>query len=651
MDFFEHQDVARRRSGLLILFFILASLGVIGLTLLVVHGLVRSSHAFEVGRKIPWYVTHEPRILGITAAVVGSIILFSTLFKVYQLRQSGGEGVAMMLGGEAVDPGEIKDPNVRRLMNVVEEMAIASGLSVPLVCILPEEQSINAFAAGYSPDDAVIGVTRGAVDKLTRDELQGVIAHEFSHVFNGDMRLNIRLIGVLHGILILTLTGWALIRGSIAGSSRRGSRREGASFGPIQFVFLGIGLVIIGFIGGLFGHMIKAALSRQREFLADASSVQFTRNPDGLSGALKKIGGLGVGSILKAPKAEIASHMYFAPGLTKWFDSIFTTHPPLTERIRRIDPSWDGEITPFGARTRMMTEAEERGALRLAPEQAALAAAASGSALNGIGRIDVAHIDYANEIMRSIPQPIKEASHKPILAKALVYTLLLDPDPAIRSKQETILRDKEDHGLLVKIREFSGLLTDMDPKIRLPIIDLSLPALKKQFSTLDHYHDFKDTVEALIQADHKVNLFEWTLKIVLKRHVEGGLLKPVTGKFETKTVKTLENECTLLLSIIARVGARSQQNAQAAFQAGANALEVEYLQIKPAKECNLKQLTRALEALEQLSPIYKRRLIGAVAAAISYDQTVSVKEGELLRAISDSLGCSMPPLLPGQRLL
>ena len=634
----------------MILFFILASLGVIGLTLVVVHGLIRVSHAYEVGQKMPWYSVHEPLILGGTAAVVGSIILFSTLYKVYQLRQSGGEGVAMMLGGEAVDPEEIKDPNIRRLMNVVEEMAIASGLSVPLVCILPKESGINAFAAGYSPDDAVIGVTRGAVDNLTRDELQGVIAHEFSHVLNGDMRLNIKLIGVLHGILVLTLTGWALIRGSFLGS-HGGRRRDQAGVGPIQLVFLGLALVMIGFIGGLFGHMIKAALSRQREFLADASSVQFTRNPDGLSGALKKIGGLGLGSILKAPKAEIASHMYFASGLTKWFDFLFATHPPLAERIRRIDPSWDGELNPFDARTRMMTEAEERGALRLDPQQAALAAAATGGALGGIGRLDVAHIDYANEILRSIPQSIKEAAKKPLLSKALIYSLLLDKDPAVRSDQEKILRETEDHGLLVKVREYADLLTDMEPRLRLPIIDLSLPALKKHFSTLDSYQPFKENVKALIKADHKVDLFEWTLQIVLKRHIEGGLIRPVTGKSETKTIKTLEKECTLLLSVMARVGARSQQEAQDAFQAGADALEVEYLQIRPANECNLKHLGQALASLEQLSPIYKRRLINAVAATISFDKTITVKEGELLRAIADGLGCPMPPLLPGQTLI
>src|SRR5690606_28971990 len=272
--------------------------------------------------------------------------------------RQGGSVVAGLLGGLPVNPAT-DDPDERRLVNVVEEMAIASGVPVPAIYVLPGEESINAFAAGYGVHDAAVAVTRGALKHLTRDELQGVIAHEFSHILNGDMRLNIRLIGLLHGLLLLALIGRVLLR---SGGRSRGRRKEKG--GSVQVALIGLGLVLLGYIGVFFGKLIKAAASRQREYLADAAAVQFTRNPEGIAGALKKIGALGAGSRIVHPRAEELSHLYFASGLRSSFAGLFATHPPLVERIRRIDPSFSGDFEG------VFEAAAAREALAAGPQEA-----------------------------------------------------------------------------------------------------------------------------------------------------------------------------------------------------------------------------------------------------------------------------------------
>jgi Zn-dependent protease with chaperone function len=276
------------------------------------------------------------------------------------------------------------------LLNVVEEMALASGTPTPPVYLMDREDGINAFAAGFSPNDAVIGVTRGTATRLDRDELQGVIAHEFSHILNGDMRLNLRLMGLLHGILIIGMLGYFILRMSFFSQGRRRSR-DGKDGVPI--VVIGAGLAVIGFAGTFFGNLIKAAVSRQREFLADASAVQFTRHPDGIAGALKKIGGFAQGSSIENPNAPIASHMFFGRA-TSGFNAMFATHPPLAERIRRVDPSWDGEFPENVGRADV--DGASRATALGAAGFAGAAAASTGltGAVASIGQPGPAHLVY-----------------------------------------------------------------------------------------------------------------------------------------------------------------------------------------------------------------------------------------------------------------
>ncbi|MEM7385873.1 MAG: M48 family metallopeptidase, partial [Verrucomicrobiota bacterium] len=338
MDFFESQDQARRKSRWLILYFLLAIAGIVGSVYLAAIGVshfVLKSGSFQL-----W---QADTFLWVTVVTV--IVIFGgSGFKTLQL-SGGGSVVALDLGGRRVDT-DTTDTYERRLLNVVEEMAIASGVPVPDVYVLEREEGINAFAAGKTSSDAVVGVTRGCMTLLSRDELQAVVAHEFSHILNGDMRLNLRLIGLLHGILIVSILGQILMR--VMGEARwTSSSRDDRGGGAALFLGLlvfGLALWAIGAIGVFFGRMIKSAVSRQREFLADASAVQFTRNPDGMTGALKKIGAHSQHGLLKNPRAEEASHLFFSTGITNRLSAALATHPPLETRIERIDPSWDGRF-------------------------------------------------------------------------------------------------------------------------------------------------------------------------------------------------------------------------------------------------------------------------------------------------------------------
>ena len=261
------------------------------------------------------------------AAGTLALIVVASFFHIVRLRE-GGEAVARMVGATRVSP-DTRDLLERRLLNVVEEMAIASGMRVPAVYVMQDEQGINAFAAGYEVSNSIVAVTRGTLQALNRDELQGVIGHEFSHIVNGDMGLNVRMMGVLGGILFIGAIGEFLMRST--GRSR--SSKDSGSGGIFLF---GLALFLIGYIGVFFARLIKAAVSRQREFLADAASVQFTRNPAGIAGALDQIRASSAGTLVMNRYSEDMSHMFFGQSVKMRLSGLFDTHPPLDERIQAL---------------------------------------------------------------------------------------------------------------------------------------------------------------------------------------------------------------------------------------------------------------------------------------------------------------------------
>jgi Zn-dependent protease with chaperone function len=531
-------------------------------------------------------------------------------------------------------------------------MAIASGTPVPPVFVLDHEGAINAFAAGTTPQNAVVSVTRGTIDTLKRDELQGVIAHEFSHILNGDMRLNLRLIGVLNGILLIAMIGYFLLRTSPSTSSSSSSSDEKKGGNPLPL--LGLCLYIIGYVGIFFGQLIKSAVSRQREFLADASAVQFTRYPDGIAGALKKIGGLAAGSRLQTVKAEEASHMFFGNGMAESWFQLLATHPPLVERIRRIDPNFDGkfpQVVPLVHTQQDLVDPHALAELRDVPEGgAALAertfALAPAAAVETIGAPQPAHLEYATELVGSLPAEILTQARDPLGAIATVYALLLDDDePAVRQKQLDYLASQANRGANEETLRIAPAVARLDDRTRLPLVAMVVPVLKALSPRqLEAFH--RD-VAFLISADNQVSLFEYAVqRLVFKRLLPRLEQKPASAvKFTTLT--QLAGPLSNMLSTLAQSGARDPDEAARAFQLGLVPLSeaAARVQLLPRDQCSLKLLDAALDQMAAATPEIKKRVIEACAATIAADGRVTVQEGELLRVIADALNCPMPPLL------
>ena len=648
MDFFEHQERARRKSLILILYFAVAVVLIIVAVYFAVSVAFFGMGSYMEDLDAAKRIINSELFLGVAGATL-FLILCGTLYKVAAL-SGGGETVALSQGGRLVPPAS-SNHHERKVLNVVEEMAIASGMPVPTVYVL-EEQGINAFAAGYTVDDAVIGVSRGCIELLSRDELQGVMAHEFSHILNGDMRTNIRLIGVLHGIILIGLLGRGILR-SIGQSTRhvrRRSNNKGGGGGIFAILFLGAFLVAIGYIGVLFGRLIKSALSRQREYLADASAVQFTRNPDGIAGALKKIGGLVHGSTIAHPGAEEVSHMYFGNALKPSFFNGFATHPPLEKRIRRIDPSFEGTYPivtgePVRSKSRKQPKRPHVPLPFPFPMGGKSFPVLPEMVVAGIGAPRTEHLPYSNGLQESFPSLLGEMARDAYGARAVIYGLLLDSDEQIRKRQLAILSEKADNIVLRDLKKLLPELEELPTEIRLPLLDLTLPSLEgispEQCITLSK------NAQRMMEADKEIDLFEFMLQCIFQNHFRtrfGSLRK---GRTQSYSLKPLHTECQLVLSLLAHLGEEQKEGAELAFRLGAIKLNLpdEPLTLLPKESCGLAALKDSLDKLKAVSPKQKRLLVEACATAAIADREITVKEGELLRAVCAVLDCPLPPLL------
>jgi Zn-dependent protease with chaperone function len=642
MNFFEHQDRARRYTGWLIGLFLLALIGLVAGTYTLVMAIFlggveqlaeRGEAMAQLGPATFW----RPDILAGVSLAVGGVVGAGSLYKTAQLA-GGGESVALMLGGRPL-PKNASDPLERKVLNVVEEMAIASGLPVPWVYMLDHEPGINAFAAGYKPDEAVIGVTRGCVEQLSRDELQGVIAHEFSHILNGDMRLNIRLIAIIHGILLIGLIGYYTLRLAASSGSRRSSNNKGG--GAVPFIALGLGLMAVGFAGTLIGNLIKAAASRQREYLADASAVQFTRNPYGIAGALKRIGNLNQGSHISASRATEASHMFFASGVS----ALFATHPPLTDRVSRIDRFWKAEQAVAAAEQPSGPTVAVAGVSGFSGQSAPVPAThqpvppASPSpeqALEAIGRPTPAQLARSHDLLESLPVAVHEAAHEPFGARAVIYALLLDADFTSCQQQFERLAAEADPAVYQITTQLHELTKKLPRELRLPLVDICLGPLKEL--SPEQYERFRENVHALAAADNRLSLFEWTLqKVVL--HV----LDPHFGRQRRNRVRrATPADVSAVLSALAHAGGGGDEAVQTAFKRGAEAAKLENLTLQPWDRSIFTRLDKAIDALDRLSAKSKARLVRGLAETAAADGKIIPRELELLRAVATTLDCPMP---------
>lgn len=658
MNFFEHQDQAHRNTVLLVFLFGVAIASIIAAFYIVVLGVylyALYSNNLGLSGGIVWF---QPGLLIIVTAGTLGFVGLGSLFKTLQLR-GGGKVVAQSLGGQRVNL-QTQNEDLQRLLNVVEEMAIASGVPVPPVYVLTQESGINAFAAGFTMNDAVIGVTSGCIDRLTRDELQGIIAHEFSHILNGDMRLNLRIVGVLQGILLLYLTGRVLLRG---GAEIRG--RVGAGM-----LTVGLVLVAVGGIGFFFGRLIKSAVSRQREFLADASAVQFTRNPLGISSALRKIGGLSLGSRVISPKAEEASHMFFGNINRMTLADPFATHPPLKERIRRLESlsKTAGVVaeanvqTPLSSASSISSPLEGAMGFQGGGVSTPVSRPTVGRAqrnlnpktihvdpdtiVTTIGTTDPAHLAYAKRFLEQLPTPIHHAFRSPWGAQAVIYGLLLDADQIeVRDRQLSRLQQTETLDLINTARQVSEAISKLDPRTRLPLVDLTIPALREL--TPKELSRFFKQIQELVRADGRLSLSEYTLQIVLQRRLQPSLKPAQATKIAYTTVASVWADCLTILAGLARVGHTTPEQMTDAFRSGVYRLPGASRQSIPAMPTStqLYEIGQSLNRLSQAAPKVKRSVVDACAHTVLLDKTVTMREAELLRTIVIALDCPIPPFL------
>ena len=636
MNFFQTQDDARRRTKWLLLYFMLAIIGVI----LSVYGIVYLALLYTGGAVSLWM----PGVFAVTAIGTGGVMGMGSLFKSMQLK-GGGAVVARDMGARQVDP-HTRDTDERRLVNVVEEMAIASGVPVPQIWIMDEELGINAFAAGTEPGNAVVAVTRGCIQRLTRSELQGVVAHEFSHILNGDMRLNMRLMGLLFGILMISMIGQMLFQ-SLRFASFRSSRNDRGNGGiVIAIILAGVGLMIVGSVGVFFGRLIQAAISRQREYLADASAVQFTRDPDGIAGALKKIGGQQYGSKINSPKAAEASHLLFADG--GMFSYGLATHPPLDVRIKALQKSWDGEFVstelPDVAEGRVHHQhSSNRGDSRVSGFSGS-----SGATPPPIPQRSIDQLGEPSEINANIGHLLREglqpewihACHDREESQALIFGLLLAEDNKLREGEVLFVKKGagDDAGELAL--HWNHELGSLHSSEKIALVDLTIPTLRRL--SLPEYDRFIEITQWLIASDGQVDLFEFMLQHVVQRHLDTHFRRRAFPKIKFRKIDALQQEANILITTMAAVGGEDQM--KDAYMAAVADLGWE-IGMTPPAECGLKNIESALDKFNHATPLVKKQLLRMLGLAVMHDGVVESREAELLRATADAIGCSVPPFV------
>lgn len=626
MNFFERQAAARRVSTRLLVLFALAVAGIV--------------LAVDLAVAVVWGANAHALVFAtvVTVAIIG----LGSLYRIASLR-GGGDSVAQQLGGTLV-PESTSDASLRRLRNVVEEIAIASGVPVPRLYVLEHEAGINAFAAGYSPSDAVVAVTRGALDRLNRDELQGVVAHEFSHVLNGDMRLNIRLIGVLFGILMLGLIGRRILE-----HGRGVGRGKGAG----AIVVAALIAVVVGYIGLFFGRMIKAGVSRTRERLADASAVQFTRQTQGLAGALKKIGGVTGGSRLaERGDAEEVSHMLFGDGVG--FRGWFATHPPLLERIQALEPQFRADqldalqarwlaAPPDALQEDRMLGLDAQPAGTLPPEGAQLAV----SPRSVVAQVaQPAPDDYrrADAIAAGLPEALRDLATQREAVSPLLLALLLAPEGDLQQRQRADIAarlgtDCAAHAL----RIHEQLTADLHPSLRLPLAALAFPVLRLR--PRPQLEAFLDTVSVVSHADGEVSLFEYCLGRLLHVQVRESLDPARHARFGRRRLSQAQAEVATLLQVVAQAGHDDADSARRAYLSGMQRVFPQAHPPYAPQPRGALALDAAWPVLDALDPMAKQVLVEAITAAVSHDGRLSVPEAELLRTICGVLHCPLPPML------
>lgn len=599
-NFFAAQDQARSNTKLLVVLFVLAVVTLLVLTNLLVMitlGVMEPEHYQLLLRPEDpdWFEQLPWTLMGWVSLFVFLIIAAVISIKQAELSQ-GGQVVAKALGGRLVEH-QLADRKQQQLLNIVEEMAIAAAVPVPPVYLLPES-AINAFAAGYSPADAVLGVTQGCLNLLSRDQLQGVIAHEFSHILNGDMRLNIRLIALLHGIEFIGHSGYYLLRNSGRGSSSL--RSSGSKDNGGGLLGLALGLMLLGYLGTFFGSLIKAAVSRQREFLADASAVQFTRNPQGIAGALKAIGGASYGSKVQHPNADEMSHLFFGEAIGSW-TSLFATHPPLQQRIKRLDPQWNG-LYPTDTQLRQQSDTE-------AP---------------------VKEQDQQNKaaaVLANLPALLLHSSRHAPSAPALCCACLIQTEHL--AQQWAMVKALGDHQLLQNVDALYDDVSRLSGQQKLQLLQIAVPGLKQLSQT--QFVTFQQLCQNLSRCDGEEDLVEWALLNWLQHCVGSQFDASLLHRRDQSSSLTQVQPTVLSLLSLCAQQAKHEELQEQSWQMGLQVLALPKSTERPV--ASFQQLNAQLPALIHSSPRLKQQVWQMLKAAVKADELINEQEKILLQAL------------------
>ena len=650
MNFFEYQEQARKQTGRLVGLFVLSLVCLVLLTAFVfaivahILGLHDPQHlhngAYESGQSL-WQIAaavFDWQYLGSIALAVIAVVGLASLFRISQLK-SGGQSIAEQMGGRLINVNP-RTASEKRLLNIVEEMSIASGSAVPSVYII-DEPGINAFAAGYQPADAVIGVTQGAIERLNRDELQGVIAHEFSHIFNGDMRLNLRLIGLIYGIMVIAIAGRYLLEGG-----RYSNKDRSAA------ISIGLVLMLLGYLGVFFGNIIKSAISRQREFLADASAVQFTRSQMGIAGALRKIGGMSKRSLWQNHDATEVSHMLFSQGLNfRFFNRLMATHPPLDKRIKRLYPQWDETFTAPKIITTSQSENKEPSANKEPSEKnnydpkglaSGVLVSELASSIDQSGILTEKTIQAATKELADLTlaaDTLVKQTHDPYMARALAYTMLFDRNQKIKQQQWQDLQANQHPELLRQIKWVESELKSLDDKQPIILLDMSLPAFK--LLTDKQYRHFKQQMLRLIKIDKKIELREWALFYLIDYYCRPTQL----NQLQEASLKQRKPALAKLLAALANVGAASVDEAKDSFETAVREQLPFSLRWYSMQELTIQSLTQALQQIRHLKPLEKPRFLKMCISVAQHDGKVDRAEFEIISCIAQALGCPLPHII------
>ena len=635
--FFERQASAKRNTALLVLLFTLAVL-LIALAVCLVGYLVTRSETTSLPFH-QWLISNHGLM---TSGAVILLIVGGSAFRWLDLA-GGGDRVANMVGARLLDPSS-QDPDERRLRNVVEEMAIASGVPVPQLYVMDRETGINAFVAGYSPNEAVMVVTHGALTQLTRDELQGVVGHEFSHILNGDMRINVRLVALLAGILAIGQIGMFLLRSGGGRSHGRMSRGRDSGHGVI--LALALALTVIGYVGVFFGRLIQAAVSRERERLADASAVQFTRNPEGIGGALFKIG-QSSGYFESTSHASDMNHMCFSETTRMAFSRLLGSHPPIEKRIETIQP---GLTARLRSRLRSQPSADAMTSTAIPGGASGFAGphhdtrSEPGRVSASAGMVTPAAEEYASALLVRLPVSIRELLYTRTGAVQLIYALLTRDLPAEDATK--LLTFPGDTSV---IRPDADIIAQMVPaliqegdQIRLPALELAMPALRQLDP--DERDALVKRVAELAHADQRITLFEFALYSFLHRHLAPGASRAVPVRY--RRYKSVQKELNVLFSLIARAAADDEEDIIRLHREALVSFIADPQQKIPSliRRTGVAGLSDSLKRLNQLAPMLKPAILDACAHCIEDDGQIRPREYELLRIVADQLDVPLPLL-------